>query len=437
MLRYDASNTWTYKNLLSIKIQLQIEQGHRKLRNNNSRQYITILIMATARVFSLERAAASGSKLTQGACNTIQSEGHLRPPKASAVFKWNVHTAQPQSRSMAMAVDTTRTVSDNAPIQNLNYLRKVSFANPFITRKRTPPETSEFQFPLATLFKAPNRQIGLAMTRMYAQAIREYGICGIEIGWPDPDSQFMLDVVDHMGCKPDTHSSTEGPLWDVKHKLESVRSEDTGKKVISIPHSMGEFAWHTDAAFEENPTRFFGFHIIHPDKQGGDVFRILKAEDLNRSLSPQAVDVLRSHEFDLKVPREFYRGKKTVKGKLLDVDPLTGRACVRYRSDILHDPPSADANANAAIQELKNLLQDPAGVGEHVPGFVFKENMVLLMDNARYLHSRTDIKDPRRRLRRVRFHGTPWAAKESEEAISTRMDETSLPSISAAAPPRS
>ena len=393
--------------------------------------------MATARVFSLERAAASGSRLTQGACNTIQSEGRLRPTKASAVLKWNVHTAQPQSRSTATAIDTTTTVGDNAPIQNLNYLRKVSFANPFITRKSTPPEASEFQFPLATLFKAPNRQVGLAMTRMYAQAIREYGICGIEIGWQDPESQFMLDVVEHMGCKPDTHSSTQGALWDVKYKPEGVHSEDTGKKAVSISHSMGEFAWHTDAAFEENPTRFFGFHIIHPDKQGGGVFRILKAEDLSRLLSPQAVDVLSSHEFDLKVPPEFFKGKNTVKGKLLDVDPVTGRAYVRYRSDILHDPPSADADANAAIQELKGLLEDPAGVGEHVPGFVFKENMVLLMDNARYLHSRTDIKDPKRWLRRVRFHGTPWAAKGTEEAINSRMDEMSLPSISAAAPPPS
>lgn len=69
--------------------------------------------------------------------------------------------------------------------------------------------------------------------------------------------------------------------------------------------------------------------------------------------------MLSNHEFDLKVPPEFFKGKNTVKGKLLDVDPATGRAYVRYRSDILHDPPSADANANAAIQELKDLLEDP------------------------------------------------------------------------------
>lgn len=121
-------------------------------------------------------------------------------------------------------------------------------------------------------------------------------------------------------------------------------------------------AWHTDVAFEQDPTRFFGFHIIRPDKEGGGVFRILRAEDLVRLLSSEAVDVLSSYEFDLKVPPEFFKGKQIVKGKLHDVDALTGRASVRFRKDILHDPPSADANANAAVKELNDLLDAPEGV---------------------------------------------------------------------------
>ena len=384
--------------------------------------------MATTKILSLERAALSASKLTQGARHAIHTEQLLHPTKVSAVTKRTIHPAQRQSRSYAMEA------GGNAPIEQLNYLRKMAAANPFITKKSAPPEASEFEFPLATLFKAPNREVGLSMAKMYTQAIREHGICGIEMGWPDPDSQFVLDVVNKMGCKPDTHSSTQGALWDVKYKPEGVHSEGTGKKAVSISHSMGEFAWHTDGAFEENPTRFFGFHIIRPDKQGGGVFRVLKAEDLTRLLSPEAVDVLSSHEFDFKVPPEFFKGKSTVKGKLLDVDAATGRAYVRFRKDILHDPPSADAQANAAVKELNDHLDAPEGVGEHVPEYVFKENTVLLMDNARYLHSRTDIKDPKRWLRRVRFHGTPGSVKEQDKPITSYMDDISLPSVSAAAP---
>lgn len=388
-------------------------------------------MMATTKVLSLERAAFSASRLTQGARNAIHSERSLHTTKASTVIKRDIYPARRQSRSLATAADTIAITDDNAPFQQLNYLRQMAAANPFMTEKGTPPEASEFDFPLGTLFKAPNREIGLAMATMYAHAIREHGICGIEMGWADPNSQFILDVVNKMGCNPDTHSSTQGALWDVKYKPEGVYSEGTGKKAVSISHSMGEFAWHTDGAFEENPTRFFGFHIIHPDKQGGGVFRILRAEDLARKLSPEAVDVLSSYEFDLKVPPEFFKGKDTVKGKLLDVDAATGRAYVRFRKDILHDPPSADAHANAAVKELNDLLDAPEGVGEHVPEFVFKENTVLLMDNARYLHSRTDIKDPKRWLRRVRFHGTPWSVKTQKETVPSFMDDISFPSMSA------
>ena len=375
--------------------------------------------MAAAKILSLERTTVSASRLTQGACNVVHTKRPHHPSKASAVTIQNLNPSQRQSRSFAMAVDATANSDDNAPFQRLNYLHKITAANPFITEKGAPAEPSEFEFPLGTLFKAPTREIGLASTSMYAHAMGEHGICGIELGWQDPDSQFMLDLINKIGYTPDTHSSTQGALWDVKYKPEGVYSQGTKKKAVSVSHSMGEFAWHTDAAFEEHPTRFFGFHIIHPDKQGGGVFRILKAEDLTRLLSPKAIDVLSTHKYDLKVPPEFFKGKEKVKGKLLDVDAATGRVHVRFRKDILHDPPSADPEANAAVKELNDILDAPRGVGKHVPGSVFKENTVLLMDNARYLHSRTDIKDPKRWLRRVRFHGTPWSVKEQDDAASS------------------
>ena len=170
---------------------------------------------------------------------------------------------------------------------------------------------------------------------------------------------------------------------------------------------MGEFSWHTDGAFEPVPQRYFGFHILHPDKLGGGVFRVLRAKDLISLLSPSAVDVLSDTEFDLRVPPGFFKGDTFTKGKLLDVDPITGHALVRFRRDILLDPPSHEPAACDAASELIKLLERPDAVGEQIPDFVFKENTVLLMDNARYLHSRTDIKDPKRWLRRVRFHGTP------------------------------
>jgi alpha-ketoglutarate-dependent taurine dioxygenase len=79
----------------------------------------------------------------------------------------------------------------------------------------------------------------------------------------------------------------------------------------------------------------------------------------------------------------------------------------------LHDPPSSDPKACAAVEELNNLLEQPESVGESMPAEVFKENTILLMDNARFLHSRTDIKDSKRWLRRVRFHGMPGSKERA------------------------
>lgn len=186
-----------------------------------------------------------------------------------------------------------------------------------------------------------------------------------------------------------------------------VVSQKTGENAVSISHSLGEFAWHTDGCFEATPQRYFGLHILHPDKMGGGIFRVLVIDDLVKLLSPASIETLLNYEFELQVPPEFYKGKATIRHKLLSIDPETGRYLIRYRRDILADPASDDPIANAAVRELNAVLDARDSVGQTFSDDIFKENVILLMDNARFLHCRTEIKDPRRFLRRIRFNGTP------------------------------
>ncbi|KAI0485358.1 hypothetical protein GGR56DRAFT_617778 [Xylariaceae sp. FL0804] len=246
------------------------------------------------------------------------------------------------------------------------------------------------------------------MRRSYAHALREHGLAVIELGFRDPDSDFIVQVVEAMGCEPDSHSGNHGPLWDVTYKPEGVVNLKTGGTAHSRSHGVGEFVWHTDGSFEKKPQRFFGLHIMHPDKMGGGVFRVLPAERLAAALKPASLQALLSTEFDFRVPDEFYKGQEAGRGKLLDFDPVSGHYLLRFRRDIMGDPPSPDPVANEAVAELKALLEDEVGMkGWRFPDDVFKENAVLLMDNARFLHMRSAIKDKRRLLRRIRFHGTP------------------------------
>ncbi len=253
---------------------------------------------------------------------------------------------------------------------------------PHIQAKGYQPQPPDFEFPSAMLSKVPNREVGLALAKTYSRALRKDGICGIELSWSDPNSQFLLDVVHRMGGKLDS--------------VDPERADITGK---SASQSMGD-----SATSGEWPARFSAFHILQPNKRGGEVY-FLRAEQLIRHLSTKAVQILTTHEYNLKALPKDPKGKKTVKGKLLEIDSKTGRAYVRYRKNTLHDPPSNNHNACAAVEELTNLLDSLEDVGEHLRESRFKENTIILVDNARCLHSQKYLAESGQWLRRVGFHG--------------------------------
>ncbi|KAJ7881796.1 hypothetical protein B0H14DRAFT_3433830 [Mycena olivaceomarginata] len=206
-------------------------------------------------------------------------------------------------------------------------------------------------------------------------ALEEKGLI-IELGFEDLESQLMLELVETMGYVPDAHSSTQGALWDVTYKPSGVMSAKTGTTAHSHSHGDGEFSWHTEGCFEARPQRFFGLHVVHPDTFGGGIFRVLPAKDLIGALSPQSVEALLRTEFDIQVPAEFYKGQATIKGR---------HYLLRFRRDVLADPPSTDPASNAAIAEL--IFDNPETKGWRLSDDIFKENVVILMDNALPAHT--------------------------------------------------
>lgn len=78
------------------------------------------------------------------------------------------------------------------------------------------PKTAEpdqyFQLPLGTHFRAPSREMGWEMAKSFGHALREHGLAVIELGFEDPKSSFILEVIEAMGCSADSHSSTQGAL---------------------------------------------------------------------------------------------------------------------------------------------------------------------------------------------------------------------------------
>jgi hypothetical protein len=93
------------------------------------------------------------------------------------------------------------------------FLRNLVKSIPLVLH-RPVPETKEkyFRLPLGTRFTAPSRELGLQMKHSFAHALLEKGLVVIELGFGDPKSHFMLELVEAMGCVPDMHSSTQGAL---------------------------------------------------------------------------------------------------------------------------------------------------------------------------------------------------------------------------------
>ncbi|KAK7058106.1 hypothetical protein R3P38DRAFT_2844348 [Favolaschia claudopus] len=256
-----------------------------------------------------------------------------------------------------------------------------------------------FTFPYGTRFSIPTRASGLEMASTFAHALKEKGVVVIDLEFVDERSHFMLQLVEKMGGVADSHSSNG-----------TSHTNRRGCKAAKPTRSHGTLT--------TNPQRFFGIHVLHPDLLGGGIFRVLPAADLISLLSPSTVSTLLNHEFTIHVPAEFHKSHPTTRGRLLSRCPQTGHYLLRFRRDILASPPSRDPKANAAVEELNALLDKEETKGWRFADDVYKANAVVLMDNAiyvpyaRFLHMRTEIKDKRRLLRRVRFN-----MKEGETSV--------------------
>lgn len=159
--------------------------------------------------------------------------------------------------------------------------------------------------------------------------------------------------------------------------------------------------------------QWFGYHVVHADREGGDVFQIAHAEEIVRRMSHEAVNVPKRRKLDLKMPAEFDEGLEGIKGQSLE-HALGDGWRVRYRSNVVGEVPNGDAAANEAVGELRRVLHSEGGtggvgdgsVGGHlqeglgwaIPTSVMRDISIILMENARFVHSRTKILDRDRLL---------------------------------------
>ena len=175
---------------------------------------------------------------------------------------------------------------------------------------------------------------------------------------------------------------------------------------------MENFPWHTDCSYEASPPRFFGLQVLQPDRHGGGTLSLTNVEELIRALSPTSVAALLKPHYRIITPQEFIKGSGDachIIGSIIAANKTGQATMMRFREDIT-TPLSVEAHD--ALKELKQTLlgmEMQRKVTNLTPEFLPKGSIVLT-DNYRWLHARSQVRDPKRHLRRVRWDGAAFPA---------------------------
>ncbi|KAI1409893.1 Clavaminate synthase-like protein [Hypoxylon sp. FL1857] len=253
--------------------------------------------------------------------------------------------------------------------------------------------------------------------REVSERLNQSGILKISLGFSDNDCKYLemllLSLHQHHGHQlPITHSASRGWFWDIRPSTTSFQTANCQAR----SETMKQFPWHTDCSFEDPPPRYFALQVLQPDRYGGGTLSILSVERLIKLLSPQSRAALMCPEYRITTPPEFVKDStpQYIVGNLLMADKGGREGVMRFRGDILE--PLTERSVQA-LNELKQVLDGIGGQSDLTVNLTsddLPEKSIILIDNRRWLHSRTDVKDPERHLRRVRWDAVPFQSVFNE-----------------------
>ncbi|KAK4161183.1 hypothetical protein QBC43DRAFT_380876 [Cladorrhinum sp. PSN259] len=258
-----------------------------------------------------------------------------------------------------------------------------------------------------------------------SQCLRQHGILKVSLGFPDPDSRYLEQLVlslhQHHGHRlPIPHSASRGWFWDVRPTGVDDATPFQTPEHQARSETMEAFPWHTDCSYEELPPRYFALHVLQHDRFGGGTLSLMSVPRLAQQLSPSARASLMRNEYSIRTPPEFVRDpeKSDIVGSILTAAGgedhhhsgvmTTTMMMMRFRRDIV--VPLTE-RASRALQEVDALLKNDRAQAEstlHLSSGDLSAGSVVLLDNRRWLHARNNIRDPKRHLRRVRWDAVPF-----------------------------
>ncbi|KAI5780269.1 hypothetical protein DFH27DRAFT_657109 [Peziza echinospora] len=282
----------------------------------------------------------------------------------------------------------------------------VSLPSVILPPPATSCTTTTTTLPIPMAIDIPSPSIHTNHPALIAASLKSHGIALLSLAFPDPASDYISSLLPALGLgEALTHSSTHGILWDVRPTTTTTTSSSARS------HTPSPFPWHTDCSYEAHPPRFFALHVLHADRHGGGILRLLRTESIVARLPREVVETLQTPCFRFTVPPEFCKGAEGEGGVVGAVLSRTeaGEWKIRFRADIVE---GVGAEAGAAVEALRGVLLGGAEEEESSPAeqgvlclsaATLKDGTIVLLDNARWMHARSAVRDPERWLRRVRF----------------------------------
>ncbi len=230
---------------------------------------------------------------------------------------------------------------------------------------------------------------GRSLEKLCTEVIREldhHAMVMVELGFLDRQGIVFQSLVNRIG-EAEEHDSYGLKVWDIKY------DERLDQNKVARSLTMREFPMHTDAAFDEPPPKYVGLYAIQEDRLGGGISHILDGHKILARLSGQSRHILLNQKFVLRVPEEFRKGSSTVEIEILDFNWN-----FRYRRELIIDEACTQEQL-IALEELEKLIYG----SKSQESFLLRSGSMILFDNGRFLHARSQVRDRERHLLRMRF----------------------------------
>jgi alpha-ketoglutarate-dependent taurine dioxygenase len=218
--------------------------------------------------------------------------------------------------------------------------------------------------------------------------LQQQGMALVDADPGDAEGRELRHIVGQLGTA-EQHDRLGRVIWHIRYDAQAAARGATPSL------TMEPLPFHTDGAFEDPSPRYLAQYVVREDRFGGGETLLVDVAPVLRRLSTEALGVLRETRFRFYAPAEYNKGVP-----YRDAPILFGDGLIRYRREIIDQDICPEASW--ALDELDAAINavEPLRLGLH-------SGTILLLDNARFLHARTEVRDPERHLLRMRFSFDP------------------------------